>query len=108
MLFTDDSRQARLNAEYRGKNKTTDVLSFAADDPFHPQLLGDVIISVEQARRQCADAGAAALEQELVRLLVHGLCHLLGHDHHRAGERARMRRAENELLAPFGLASLIG
>ena len=99
ILLSDDAQLRELNATYRGKDRVTDVLSFALADEHQPEILGDVVISVEQAARQAEDG----LEAELLRLLVHGLCHLLGHDHERAPERRRMRAAEALLLAPYGL-----
>ena len=71
------------------------MLSFAAADVHHPQILGDVVISVEQAARQAADG---TVEAEIARLLAHGLCHLLGHDHQHEDDARRMREAEANLL----------
>ena len=103
LVLTDDEQVAELNEQYREKKGTTDVLSFPAADALHPGLLGDVVISVEQAARQASDE----LEAEIVRLMVHGLCHLRGHDHHRAEQRKAMRAAEQALLAPLGLTSML-
>jgi len=103
VVITDDDEVRRLNAEYRDINETTDVLSFSLDlpeIPGEPQPLGEVIISSEQAARQ---APGGDLEAEIVRLMVHGLCHLRGYDHHRVKERAEMACEENRLLALFGL-----
>jgi probable rRNA maturation factor len=66
-------------------------------------MLGDIIISVDAAVRQAADYDAT-LDAEIGRLLVHGVLHLLGHDHEEAGERARMRREERRLARCIGLA----
>lgn len=95
----------RLNAEYRGLQRTTDVLSFAlleaegpvpSPDGGAPLLLGDVVISTEQAARQ---RGRRHLEQELERLMVHGFCHLMGLDHQTDEQHAAMKQAEDRLLA---------
>jgi probable rRNA maturation factor len=59
-------------------------------------FLGDIVISVETARRR---AGRARLNRELERLAIHGLCHLFGHDHHRPGEARHMHALEKRLLA---------
>lgn len=75
-VFCSDPFIQALNAEYRGKNKPTDVLSFAQDDP---QMLGDIIVSVPAAVRQ-AEAAGWPLESEVAMLAVHGLLHLLGYD----------------------------
>lgn len=101
-----------LNRRYRGKATTTDVLSFplietpgdgAALCPPEtsalPLLLGDIVISLPQAQRQ-ARAYGAPLYEEIFRLLVHGLLHLLGYDHERGRSPARtMKALEEELLA---------
>ncbi len=76
VVFCDDPFIQALNAEYRGKDSATDVLSFAQEDP---QTLGDIVISVPTAARQ-ADAAGWSLESEIALLAVHGLLHLLGHD----------------------------
>ena len=107
MVLTDDEEVRSLNARYRSVDRTTDVLSFAMQEGpgagLHPlTLLGDVVISTQQAARQ-AGRGAGALEREIARLLVHGLCHLLGHDHGRVAAARRMEAAERRLLEALGL-----
>ena len=91
-----------LNRQYRGKDQTTDVLSFALREGkfshIQPDVLGDIIISVPTALRQAKDAGHE-LSREIDVLLVHGLLHLLGYDHERGeGEARRMKRRETQLL----------
>ncbi len=68
----------------------------AASGALGPRVLGDVVISVEQAARQ---AGEGGLEPELLRLIAHGLCHLLGFDHARARDARAMQAEEARLLA---------
>jgi probable rRNA maturation factor len=98
----------RLNRDYRGKDAPTDVLSFSLDGCSQlrrssaEKLLGDVVMSVDTARRQASGYGAS-LDAELRRLLIHGVLHLVGHDHERPGERARMEAAERRLAARIGL-----
>ena len=81
LRLTDDKAIQTLNRDYRDKNKPTDVLAFAQREgpagALHPELLGDVVISVETARRQAK----RGLYSELLHLASHGLCHLLGYDH---------------------------
>ncbi|MFK7929852.1 MAG: rRNA maturation RNase YbeY [Myxococcota bacterium] len=89
----DDAEIQSLNQQYRGKDAPTDVLSFPQEAP----LLGDVVISVDTAARQASDR-AHDVAVELRVLLVHGLCHLLGHDHHEPGQAERMRIAEQKFL----------
>ncbi len=113
LTFVGDAAMRRLNREHRGRDRTTDVLSFPLYEPFTvpkgavpgaPEvLLGDVIISVDAANRQAA-AYEATLDDEIERLLVHGVLHLLGHDHEEPRERARMVREEKRLAAAIGLA----
>jgi probable rRNA maturation factor len=112
LSFVGDAAMRRLNREHRGKDRTTDVLSFPLFEPFavpkrarpgEPELLlGDIIISVDVAVRQAAAYGATP-QREIERLLIHGVLHLLGHDHEEPRERARMLREEKRLAAAIGL-----
>ena len=113
VTLVDDAAIRALNREHRGKDKPTDVLSFPLDppprrasharDPGSPErLLGDIVISIDTARRQAADYDAP-LQRELERLLIHGLLHVLGHDHLEPGERARMEAEERRLAAAIGM-----
>lgn len=109
MVLTDDDEVRQLNREYRGIDRTTDVLSFPQHEGMPlagaaPELLGDVVVSVEQARRQ---AKRRDVRGEIIRLLAHGLCHLLGFDHAAAGERRAMLAEEKRLLAGLGLEALL-
>lgn len=83
MLVNDDKIRA-LNKEYRGKDKATDVLAFPQDEEATGDkggpLLGDVVVSVETARRQAREHYLSD-EEELLLLVVHGALHLLGYDH---------------------------
>lgn len=102
-----DAAIRKLNAAYRARDRATDVLSFplhgsAKNRERQPHLLGDVVISVPTARRQAA-AYDAPLRRELQRLLIHGILHLLGHDHHRPHERRKMEREERRLAAAIGM-----
>ena len=83
VAFVSDRRMRELNAFFRGKDSTTDVLSFPHEpDEFQPKenYLGDVVISVEQANRQAAD-NRLSLEDEIKQLILHGVLHLCGYDH---------------------------
>jgi probable rRNA maturation factor len=100
IALVGDKEMRPLNAKYRKKNKTTDVLSFPADHPATAKriLLGDVIISVEQARRQAKERNHS-LKREMVILLIHGILHLLGYDHERSPRQAKiMANLEGKLL----------
>ena len=96
ILLVSDREMRRLNRRWRGKDRPTDVLSFPQDEG-RSALLGDVVISVDTARRQAAE-GATTLGREADRLLIHGLLHLLGYDHERSpAEARRMQRRERAL-----------
>lgn len=104
ILLTNDDQIQQLNREYLSMDEPTDVLAFPANymDPDTKALyLGDVIISYERAVVQ-AQAGAHALEHEIELLVVHGILHLLGHDHGESDEKAKMWAAQAEILARLG------
>jgi len=115
VLFVNDAGMRRLNHLYRGIDRTTDVLSFPlmtskklkveskklkvekAENDEQLFLLGDIVISLPQAKRQAEEYGTT-FNRELARLLVHGLLHLLGYDHEKSRYRAaKMRLLEAEL-----------
>ena len=122
LLLTDDEAVRRLNREYRGVDRTTDVLSFSFEHWGHwegeddapwsgddgpegwplpedePPPLGEIIVSVPQAARQ-AESQGVPLRQELALLIVHGALHLLGHDHYEGEEREAMQALERAALA---------
>jgi probable rRNA maturation factor len=106
VLLTDDRTVQELNRVYRGKDRPTDVLSFSQRDGENPQewdsLLGDVIISVEQARRQAQEYGHS-MEREVAFLTVHGVLHLLGWDHEDPEDERRMMAKTEEILSTVGL-----
>lgn len=104
LTFVDADEMAGLNAEHLGKSGPTDVLSFPLDaalDPADagpgPLLLGDVVVCPVVAAAQASDH-AGTLEDELALLVVHGVLHVLGHDHDEPGDTARMRERELHLL----------
>ncbi len=125
VLFVNDRKIRELNLQYRGKDKTTDVLSFPQQDrdelsvmrnelkenildasriTHHALLpLGDIVINLHQAKRQAKEHGLT-FYSEVSWLLVHGLLHLLGYDHEKNKHQARkMREMERELLGAVGL-----
>ena len=101
IVLTDDAHIRELNREYRDKDEPTDVLSFGQmeGDPFVAPIpvLGDLVISLQTAQRQATSIGHP-LGAEVRILLVHGLLHLLGHDHIEDEERSEMAEAEDTLL----------
>ena len=85
IAFVDDDAMTELNQKFRKKARTTDVLTFPADDSYNEpnasgRPLGDIVISVDQAKRQAVDE-KHALATEIRYLLVHGVLHALGYDH---------------------------
>lgn len=104
VLLTTDANIKKLNRQFRGKNKATDVLSFPAADYLVGEVAGDLAISVPTARKQAANQGHA-LGVELKVLMLHGLLHLAGYDHEidegQMARRERLLRAKLKL--PLGL-----
>ena len=88
LRITDDAEIHALNRDWRGKDKPTDVLAFAQREAAaaDPSLLGDIVISIDTARRQAK----RGLHAELLHLASHGLCHLLGYDHRNDKEEREM------------------
>lgn len=94
--FIDDTKMRELNLSYRSIDRTTDVLSFPQSEGPDFTLLGDIIISLETARRHSKSYGIT-LHEELKKLIIHGILHLLGHDHKKKKETLIMREKEKEL-----------
>ncbi len=118
VLLTDDATVHALNRDYRGVDRPTDVLSFGLSEMAQPAgpepedaafvlppeagvQLGEVIVSQETAARQAAAHGRAAAH-ELAHLIVHGVLHLLGHDHAEPAQERAMRAREDEVLTANG------
>jgi probable rRNA maturation factor len=110
VTLTTDRRIRALNRRWRKKDRATDVLSFPGGPPPPgwpgPLTLGDVVLSLDTARRQ-AKADGRTLAGELDRYLTHGLLHLLGHDHHRPDEARRMAALEDRLLDAPGMVRAV-
>lgn len=114
LLLVDDGEIQTLNHTYRGINHPTDVLSFAMEEEMtgeeipafmvmeESNILGDIVISLETAKRQ-ADEYGHSLEREMGFLMVHGMLHLLGYDHDTEIARAEMRNKEEKILAVLAL-----
>jgi probable rRNA maturation factor len=108
IVLTDDARLQGLNREYLGIDAPTDVLSFPAsetDPETGARYIGDILLSIPRAQAQ-ADAAGHSLESEVQLLVVHGVLHLLGHDHAEAEEKVRMWKAQAEILKSLGLDSI--
>ena len=108
IVLTDDTRLQELNRDYLGIDAPTDVLSFPAsetDPETGARYIGDILISIPRAQAQ-ADAAGHALESEVQLLVVHGVLHLLGHDHAEPEEKRRMWKAQAEILESLGLGKI--
>ncbi|MDM8202458.1 MULTISPECIES: rRNA maturation RNase YbeY [Allofournierella] len=111
VTFVDNAAIQELNAQYRGKDMPTDVLSFPLgengvydkNEDTGASLLGDIVISMEKAMEQ-AELYGHALQREVAFLTVHSMLHLLGYDHEAGGlEAVRMREKEEAVLIQLGL-----
>ena len=108
-VLTDDKRMRRLNRTYRGKDKPTNVLSFAALDGARPKLgmpwlLGDVVLTSGVIARE-AKAQCKSVQHHLSHLAVHGVLHLLGYDHEQDRDAEAMEALEIAALAGMGIAN---
>ena len=106
ILFVNDERMRILNRQYRGIDRTTDVLSFSQNEFISPNaerltpgiVLGDIVISLPKTKKQAEENGLT-FHQELKRLLIHGLLHLTGYDHEiNRYQENKMRKKAKELL----------
>ncbi len=110
IVLADDGEVRRLNREYRGIDKPTNVLSFggAGDRPRRmagePVILGDVVLARETVAAEAAAQGKSIADHAL-HLVVHGVLHLLGHDHKSAREADAMEALEIDLLGQLGIAN---
>jgi len=110
IMLTDDAGIRTLNANWRGIDKPTNVLSFPALQPTGPSLpgdpprmLGDIAIAYETTRREADDEGKA-FDHHLSHLAIHGFLHLIGYDHETDDEAVDMENLEREILARLGIA----
>lgn len=113
ITFMDDAAIQAVNAEYRGKDQPTDVISFALEELSEgevaivqksdmPVVLGDIIISIDTAKRQATEYNHT-FERELGFLALHGFLHLLGYDHLDERQEQEMFGRQTEILTSFGL-----
>jgi probable rRNA maturation factor len=107
ILLTDDAAVQQLNATHRGQDKPTNVLSFpmvqlSVGDPL-PPMLGDIVLARETLEREASQA-RIPVRDHVTHLLVHGILHLLGHDHEDDQEAEAMEAEEVRLLGKLGIA----
>ena len=108
IILTNDTRLHELNLNYLGVDSPTDVLSFPAsetDPETGARYIGDILISIPRAQAQ-ASAADHPLEAEVQLLVVHGVLHLLGYDHGEAQDKARMWKAQAEILERLRLGNI--
>jgi len=109
LVIVDDAQIAAINRQYLNRSGPTNVISFAMREGdfghLHPELLGDVIISAETARREAEAAGMTA-DARISELLVHGVLHLFGYDHETpTADEAAMEAKTAELLAMLAVST---
>ena len=106
VIIVDNEYIHRLNKEYRGIDRETDVITFALEDDktFNPEIriLGDIYISIDKAKSQALEYGHSLL-RELSFLAVHGFLHLLGYDHMKKEEEEVMFKLQEEILDEVGI-----
>jgi probable rRNA maturation factor len=106
VVFSDDAHIKALNAEWRGKDKPTNVLSFPAFPAGIggklPPMLGDIVLASETVRRE-AELEDKPLEHHIVHLVIHGVLHLLGHDHENDRDAEAMEAIERAALARLAI-----
>ncbi len=103
IALVDEELMTELNERYRGKKKTTNVLSFSMSEGefphLHPEMLGDVVICVPVAKKEAEESGLT-VDERITELLIHGILHLFGFDHERSDEDdKKMRKKTEEILA---------
>lgn len=119
-LIVDEEEIRRLNRDFRGVDKVTDVLSFPSmdnirgtavtiigneeefDDDMNALFIGSVVLCLTRAKEQAAEYGHSLLREETY-LLCHGLLHLMGYDHIRDEDKAEMRKLEDEIMSDIGV-----
>ena len=99
LVLADDTFVQKLNKEWRGKDKPTNVLSFPQDEPM---LLGDVVLAYETVKREAQEQDKR-FEDHLIHLIAHGVLHLLGHDHEDDAEAEEMESLEISVLEALGI-----
>jgi len=105
IVLPNDETVQRLNRDFRGMDKPTNVLSFIAHSPVVPGTdapLGDIILGFETVERECDEFGIS-FSDHVRHLVVHGCLHLLGHDHEGDYDAERMESLETEILADLGV-----
>lgn len=101
VLLANNRRVQALNAQFRGKDKATNVLSFPSGDD---EYIGDVALALETVVQEAAEAGVS-LNDHVTHLVIHGTLHLLGHDHENDDDAEEMEKIEVSVLKDLGIAN---
>ena len=107
VAFVDDATIQNLHHQYLGMDTPTDVLSFPLQDEEEDNYLGEVVLSIDTARREAQRRGHS-FEAEIMLYLIHGVLHLLGYNDQAEGEREAMEGRQNELLQRLGYPPISG
>lgn len=99
IVLADDVFVQNLNHHYRGKDKPTNVLSFPAEDPF---MMGDVVLAYETVKKESTQH-RRNFEHHVMHLIIHGILHLMGHDHESDNQAEEMESLEIRILRSFGV-----
>jgi probable rRNA maturation factor len=104
IVLIDDAEQRKLNQEWRGIDKPTNVLSFPQIEPFAPVagILGDIVLARETLEREAAELGKP-FTHHFTHLVVHGFLHILGYDHLNEDDALKMEGLETRILATLGI-----
>ena len=104
ILLTDDEEQRALNQQWRGKDSSTNVLSFPQIEPFGPVvgILGDITLARETLEREAVEL-EKSFTDHFTHLVVHGFLHILGYDHMTDAEALQMESLETQILASLGV-----
>lgn len=102
IVLVNDIQMHKMNLKFRGKNKSTNVLSFPCDNEFDDDYIGDVVLSFETIEKESIEQGKS-LENHFKHLLVHGILHILGYDHVEDDERLVMEKIEVDILKKIGV-----
>ncbi|UXN71317.1 rRNA maturation RNase YbeY [Devosia neptuniae] len=104
ILLTNDEEQHELNQQWRGKDSSTNVLSFPQIEPFGPVvgILGDITLARETLEREATEQDTS-LSDHFTHLVVHGFLHILGYDHLTDAEALQMESLETQILAALGI-----
>jgi probable rRNA maturation factor len=100
VVLADDAFLRELNKNYRGKDKPTNVLSFEGEGEY----LGDIVLALETIKREAKEQNKR-FKDHTTHLLVHGVLHLLGHDHHRKKDAGAMEELEIKILKKLGISN---